>query len=81
MSIKVFTLIDAPIARQIRVARTLKGWRQSDLAFFATQLLRQVMRDESLRVTPENIVRIEGGSAIHEDRKRAVLACLGIDDD
>ena len=81
MSIKIFTLIDEPISRQIRVARTIKGWRQSDLAFHATQKLREVMRDESLRVTPEDITSIEGGSPIREERKLAVLACLGIDDD
>ena len=78
---QIIFLNDAPLHRQIRAARTLRGWRQSDLAYFAQERLKAMTGDDIERVTLQDIWAIENNLPLRQLRKAAVLAVLGLEDE
>lgn len=76
---EVILLADMRTGLKVKVARTAREWRQSDVAFVATEELHR-QGFKSIRVTPANVGAFETGLYVERRRRAAILAVLGLSD-
>ena len=72
----VIFLSPVPLGRQVRVARVLKDWSQSELAVHATTEARR--RRYRFKVQTADVGWLERDGALNARRKTCILAALGL---
>jgi len=70
---------DIKLGRRVKVARMLKGWRQIDLAAFATEWLRENLGGTQ-KITAADVSWLETDWRINHRRRQAICAVLGLKD-
>ena len=81
MSTHILIMDNVPQYRRIKAARTLRGWRQTDLSYFASEELRRLAGSDFVKVTTGDVWCLENDLGIKPERKAAILAALGLEDD
>lgn len=84
MNTEVLFLTDVPVAKQVQLARMLRGWTQWETAFHATEFMKQRGRPPIVKIQPSDISFLELGRRVKPWRREVILAVLGLqggDDD
>ena len=72
---------DMPFWRLVMVHRVARGWTQSELANYATEVLRSYYDDEYVRVNLQQVSHFERSIRIKVDAAAAILQVLGIEEE